>query len=345
MQAMAQAGFNVVMGTEDQLDIAQKYGVKLLLEDSSAPDWVVQHPANWGYYVRDEAPIEQFAEVAQLVREYHRADPNHPAWVNSAGGIGEFLDSFLETFQPRVLSFTGGYQWWWPWARPVYFAKLEAHRNAALAAGIPLIRWVEVNANPEVESLASAGEGHWSCTAPPPPDNAEKLRQSVYTNLCYGVKGIEWFTGGILFEWGTSRLRACGLDVAAINAELKRLGPILIGLESVDVFHTPPLPDATRPLPEDYWVQTATPDLVVGIFKDKQDNDYIMVANREIDSIRQTVLSLPPAVTEVAKFDKNEGKWMTLPLSRRGEDLAVELDIAPGDGELLRVETADGGNV
>jgi len=338
IEAMAQAGFNVVMLNEDKLDLAHKYGLKLLFRPSLR-DWVLEHPANWGYYVADEPPIEQFAEVAREVSSYHQADPNHPVYVNLTGQGGDYVRSFVNTVHPRLLTYDY-YQWWW--TRERHFSALEEYRRAALDAGIPLICWVEVNANPMVLSVASAGPMKWSCTAPPPPDNAEKLRQSVYTSLCYGVKGIEWFTGGILFEWGTSRLRACGLDVAAINAELKRLGPILVGLESVDVFHTPPLPDATRPLPEGYWVQTATPDLVLGIFKDKQDNDYIMVANRKIDSTRQAVLSLPAAVTEVAKFDKDEGKWINLPQSRRGKDLTVGLDIAPGDGELLKVRTANG---
>jgi len=92
-------------------------------------------------------------------------------------------------------------------------------------------------------------------------------------------------------------------------------------------------------------VQTATPDLVLGIFKDKQDNGYIMLANRKIHSRRRAVLSFPAAVTEVAKFDKAEGKWTVLPLHRRGNRVVVEFILARGDGELLRVETADGGNV
>jgi len=345
MQAIAQAGFNVVMWyDEGVLDLAHKYGLKLLFRPSRV-DRVIEHPANWGYYVRDEPAIKDFAEVAQQVELIHQADPDHPAYVNAASGTGEFLHSFMETFHPRVLSFTGIYQWWWADWRPRRFAILEEYRIAALAAGIPLIRWVEVNANPEVPKLVDAGSPRWSITAPPPPDNAEKLRQSVYTSLCYGVKGIEWFTAAIMFEPGTSRLRACGLDVVAINTELQQLGPILIGLESVDVFHTPPLPEGTGQLPEDYWVQTATPDLVLGMLKDKQDNGYIMVANRKIHSRRRAVLSFPVTVTKVAKFDKNEGRWIVLPLRRRGNRAVVEFVLAPGDGELLRVETAGGGNV
>ncbi len=341
MQAIAQAGFNVVMGTQDQLDLAHKYGLKLLLENSSINDWVLKHPANWGYYVGDEPSPEKYEWAGQQAKYYHQADPHHPAWVNlGSPGIEQGIEvfrgnvrSFVETVHPRILSFDY-YEWWKGWPREWHFPVLEAYRRAALAAGIPLIRWVEVNAHVS----GSAG-------APRAPSNAEKLRHSVYTSLCYGVKGIEWFTGHYLFEPGTSGLRACGRDVVTLNAELQALGPILIDLKSVDVFHTPPLPEATRQLPEDYWVQTATPDLVLGMFKDSQDNDYIMVANRKIQHRRWAVLSLPQTVTEVAKFSKDEGKWIDLPLSRRGEHSVVEFIVAPGDGELLTVQRVDGGNV
>jgi len=330
MQAIAQLDFNVVMWYDaNQLDLAHTYGLKLLVQPGLV-DWVIEHPALWGFYVRDEPAIEDFPEVAQQVELIHQTDPNHPAYVNAAGATGEWLDSFMEALHPRVLSVTGRYQWWW--GSEQYFAILEAYRSAALAAGIPLIRWVEVNANPDAAL-------DFGVEVPPPPDNAEKLRESVYSSLCYGVKGIQWFTAAIMFEPGTSRLRACALDVAAINAELKQLGPILVGLESVDVFHTPPLPEGTTQLPDDYWVQTDTPDLVLGMLKDNQDNDYIMVANRKIDEERQVVLSLPAAVTEVAKFDKNEGKWINLPLSRHEGRRVVEFSLALGDGELLEVGT------
>ena len=58
-------------------------------------------------------------------------------------------------------------------------------------------------------------------------------------------------------------------------------------------------------------MQTATPDLVLGMFKDKKDNGYIMVANRN-------------------------------PQSRRGNRAVVEFVLASGDDELLKVETAGG---
>ena len=345
MEAIAEAGFNTVMWYDNsKLDLAHKYGLKMLMLLPPNPDTrFLEHPANWGYYIGDEPPPPEYPKMAARVESTYQTDPSRPAYVNITGKSP--IAPFLAAVDVKVLSYTGTYKWWW--YNTPHYECMEACRIAGLAAGIPVIRWIEVNANPDVETWqlkngrSENPKPAWSVTAPPPPDNSEKLRQSVYGSLCYGVKGIQWFTGSILFEHGTSQLRPCGKGVVALNKELQKLGPILIGLKSVVVFHTPPLPrlsaHAVRELPVDYWVRTATPDLILGIFKDKQDNGYMMVANRAIDGTRQPVLSFPPDVTKVAMFNRDKGKWIDLPLSRIENRAVVEFILAPGDGELLMV--------
>ena len=350
MAAIAEAGFNAVMWYDNsKLDLAHKHGLKMLTLLPPHPDRrFLEHPANWGCYIGDEPPPPEYPQMASRVTSTHQADPSRPAYVNITGKSPKA--PFLAAVPVKLLSYTGDYKWWW-YNNPFYVC-MEANRIAGLAAGIPVIRWIEVNANPDVETWqlkngrSENPKPAWSVSPAPPPDNAEKLRQTVYTSLCYGVKGIQWFTGSILFEYGTSELRPCGKDVVAINKELQKLGPILIGLESVEVFHTPPLhklsAHAVRTLPPSgHWVRTETPDLILGIFKDKQDIGHIMVANRKIDDTRETVLSFPQDVTKVAKFDRGEGEWTDLPLTKRGNRAVVELTLAPGDGELLRVQTAN----
>jgi hypothetical protein len=355
MEAIAKAGFNSVMWYDPNiLDLAHKYGLKALVQIkpphliSGLPKFR-EHPANWGYYIGDEPAPAEYPGMTSEVEATHQADPSHPAYVNCHGAHP--TAPFLAAVPVKLLSYTGTYQWLW--YNTPHYKKMEAFRIAGLAAGIPVIRWIYVTANPDVETWqlknmrSENRKPDWSVHPPPPSDNAEKLRQSVYGSLCYGVKGIQWFTGAILFKYGTSNLNDCGKDVATLNWELQKLGPTLMGLESVEVFHTPPLPRiaedaaAVRQLPVDYWVRTDTPDLILGIFKDKQGNDYIMAANRKIDSTREAVLSFPQDVTKVAKFGRGEGEWTDLPLTKRGNRAVVELTLAPGDGELLRVQTAN----
>ena len=61
----------------------------------------------------------------------------------------------------------------------------------------------------------------------------------------------------------------------------------------------------------------------------------MMVANRKSDGTCRPVLSFPPAVTKVDKFDRDKGKWMDQPLSRLENRAVVEFNLAPGNGELL----------
>ena len=102
----------------------------------------------------------------------------------------------------------------WIFGRGQLYSRLEDFRSTALFAKVPFICYVEVNSNPRIEYKAG--------DASPPPDNEQKLRHSVYSALAYGVKGIEWFGSGWMAQYNQ-----CLKDVAAINSELKVLGPTL----------------------------------------------------------------------------------------------------------------------
>jgi len=355
-QAIAEAGFNTVMCKPEVLDECRKHGLKALLigvtPEQAAnlrDDTVV-----CGYFLQDEPKNDRFHELAERAKAFRQADPNHPVYINLSQE--NYPRAFVEKVHPQFLSYD--LYWWW-WKRD-YFPMLEEYRDVAQSAGIPLICWVEVNAGPDSEH--GGGETHLL-------DNLQRLRCSVYCALAYGVKGIQWFQGRLIFEG--SQLTPSGKDVAVLNAELKRLGPVLMKLHSIDVFHTPgpalsldisigqgePVPTDTRALPNHNWVLTATPHVILGMLQDEEKNDFIMVINRRIDkeqdvALRFDVTAKP--VNKIERFDKQTGQWVELPLFdarqldlwsewaklrsfwRRGR-VAVEFTLAPGDGELLRV--------
>jgi len=356
-RAMAEAGINTVMWDLPKLELCREYGLRLsvyhgevvsegavseeqLAAWQSQPAWpkgvpplttsliqsILGDPAIWGYHIFDEPTEEQFPFYAKAVAEFHEADPRRPAYINLYSSGGDYLSRFMDVVQPRILSYDY-YQWWW--GRERHFQCLKEYRRAALQAGIPLVCWVEVN----------AGEAEQDSAALPPEDNAQKLRQSVYTSLAYGVKGIEWFTASILFRHGTAELQLCGADVAALNAELAHLGPVLVNLRSTDVFHTEPVAAGCRPIPEGYGIRSDTPGLVVGIFEPRDDDefDYILVANRSIEERRDVRLRLDRRPSKVIKLRKTDGRRVRVPIRRVGEGSELRLSLAPGDGELLRL--------
>ena len=189
-KALADAGFTVVDWDAAELDVLRKYGLKGMVKNPTEETvrQVASHPALWGYHLGDESyPEEAFLPVAEEMRALEQIDPDHIAFVNMLSTTGEFLRTYMKVVEPPMLSFDY-YQWWWGSDR--YFEKLEQFREQAVLAGVLLGSCIEVTANPGIE------RGDRTYLA----DNAAKLRQSVYTNLAYGVKSIEWFSAGNLFE-------------------------------------------------------------------------------------------------------------------------------------------------
>ena len=354
IKALAELDYNVIMWDSSKLELCRKYNLKLMIDHGQqgwdppgdsrwavrwreymkkagplTPEMAASHIGDddvWGYCIFDEPKAERFEDMRAQQAVFNEADPTHPAYINLLSGGGDYLAKFMEAVKPNILSYDF-YQWWW--GREGHFTNLEQYRAAALAADVPLFCWVEINANKESER----GEGA------PPADNLIKLRQSVYTNLAYGVKGIEWFTTPNVFEHGTANVTSGGRDVGVINKELKKIGPVLVKLKSTEVFHTEPVPASTKKLPAEHWLQSETEDIVLGFFKEKNRTgaDYVMVANKSIEGQCSVVLKFSRGVLKVRKFDKIRGKWKTLSISSTGNVKTVNFLLSGGDGDLLKI--------
>ena len=372
IRALKDAGLNTTMFELGQLELCRTYGIKAIV-NKATPEIAVTLKDDtmvWGYHLTDEPETNLFPDLAQQVKAFRNADPNHPAYINLFARSGEHITEFIDIVKPDFLSYDyyqwwyGDYQKWWE-GDEGYFARLEQHREAALKAGIPLICWVEVTSNKHDDRYKNVAL---------PSDSNPKVRQSVYTSLTYGVKGIQWFHGNMLFEKGSTELNACGMNVAAINQELHLLGPILVKLNSEQVFHTKPLPRSTREAFPQHWVVPEGEDLVMGLFRNSEKTDFIMVTNRNVQHGSQAVLRFQRKIKSVEMFDKHTGSWQSLAIKdiqdfenaydpeslekflgvpTRSHDRlvhlrninsyvppyqSVEFILAPGDGELLRIK-------
>ncbi len=326
------ANLQVVMCKLDQLEVCRANGLKALLFGATPETarTLRDDEAVWGYFVKDEPrKPEEYPALAERIEAFRQADPSHPAYVNLGGSYRKTHPTFLDVVKPDLLSYDY-YQW--SWGPEKHFSRLEEYRAAALAAGIPLLIWAHGNAGPPEKR---EDDYHYHA-----PDNQQRMRHSVFTSLAYGAKGVQWFHGGHL--WDGTKLRPCGEDVAVINAELAHIGPEVVRLHSVDVFHTPPLPSDTRPLPDYYWVQPKGEDWVVGLFRDPEDVDHLLLANRDHTRRRWAVLQFRRPEVRVEKMDKQTGLWAGVPATQRNGATVVEFTIAAGDGELLRTRQARG---
>ncbi len=330
------AHYNTVMCATSELELVAKAGLRCLVIGWSQgpPDYIgesvstavartlASNPAVWGYYVMDEPDDKNwkrgavFQQLAERVRQYRSADPEHVAWINMTAATGGFLADYMEVVKPDLLSFDL-YRWW---ARESdWWRGLEAHREAALGAGVPMIVWIESNTS----------EKRFNAHLAPPEDNATKVRWSVYTSLAYGSKGVQWFLG------------STNEDVAKLNAELSSMGPTLIGLKSLHVFHTSDVPREGMRLPESSWYFTDAKDLVIGEFVNPGERDvsYFLIANKSIDDAIDAVFEIRRVVSLVEEVSKKSIGRTALPLERRAGATSVQLHIAAGDGRLIRVET------
>lgn len=335
-QRIAAAHYNTVMCAAPEIEMIAKAGLRCLLIGWSqgAPDWIGEavspavartlapNSAVWGYYVMDEPDNKNwkrgavFQQLAERVKEYRSADPNHVAWINMTSATGSFLADYMEVVKPDLLSFDL-YRWWA--LESDWWRGLEAHRDAALKAGVPMIVWIESNTN----------ERRANSHLPPPEDNSTKIRWSVYTSLAYGSKGVQWFIG------------STDEDVANLNAELSAMGPTLVSLESKHVFHTSEVPREGLRLPESSWYFTDAHDLVIGEFGNPSEPNasYFLIANKSIDEDIEANIELRRRVLSVEEVNKKSVGRTPLPMELEAGGTRVRLHLSAGDGRLIRVET------
>ncbi len=342
--ALQEAGFNVVDCEAGKLDIVANHGLQAMVHGFLPTNQLQQLSSDrrvWGYHLADEPyPEDEFPRLAEQVRSIERLAPGHVPFINMLSTGGDFLRTYMQIVRPNLLSFDY-YQWWWGSDR--YFEKLEQFREAALLARVPLAACVEASANPAVER----GDSDYL------PDNLQKLRQSVYTTLAYGAKGIEWFSANLVFEPNSTRLSQTGRDVAALNKELQRLGPVLFPLRSIDVFHTAPLPAATRTAPKDYWIHLLPEEgrsgLVQGMFQDDSGRDYLWVVNRDYRDSQVVVVRLQSKWRGIAPWNKPKEYTYQIEYYAKGQDqwrkmastssVGFNTVLGPGDGDLFRITT------
>src|SRR5206468_4076040 len=113
------------------------------------------------------------------------------------------------------------------------------------------------------------------------------MRSQIYTAIAYGARGILYFTywtpepgggeehfDGIIDRGGKARARYAW--VARLNQELRRLGPLLMGLRSRGVYQVGIAPRGTKPAPNDeIFKSVAGGPATIGYFEGSGGRRYI----------------------------------------------------------------------
>ncbi len=298
------------------------------------------HPALYGYFLRDEPSCQWFDALGKMNGEFLRHDPDHLPYINlfptyaSAGQLGtpsyaDHLDKFLSTMKPRVLSYDHYCLLKDGRDRTDYFENLELIREYAARYNVPPWNIILLHAHLMYRD----------------PTEAE-MRWQVYTSLAYGMKGILYY---VYWTWNPAAKpdEVAIVDsegkptkhypvVKQLNAEMRALGKLLLGLTSTGVFHTDQVPRGCRRAAGDLPIQL--PDdqpLLIGFFKDARGVDYAMIVNRDHDKPLDIEVHVKGHVIEVVEISAQDGSERPMPITAATFKLSLEA----GGGRLFRLKT------
>lgn len=321
---------------------------------------VKHHPALEAYFITDEPGAGAFAGLGKLVAYLKQRDPEHLAYINlfptyatekqlgvsadaaerakvglptNFEGVGvsdktvlayrEHVKQFIEIVKPDLISYDH-YHFLKTGDGKQYFLNLALIRQAALEANRPFLNIIQ----------GSNGVKSWRLPIP------TEMRWLIYTTLAYGGRGISYFT-----YWGPKRFGGLYRDgkpgplakvVAALNAEVAKMGPVLLTLDSVGVYHTAPLPYGTEAVPVDAPVQIfGAGEFVLGLFAQAGKTMGFMIVNRNYEKPADAVLKVTIPGQSIEELDRKTGKWSAGPSI--DSDRTVHVKLGSGDGRLFRV--------
>jgi hypothetical protein len=322
-------GFNCVEVEVKQLEMCRRNGlyarlggeINQLLKDAAK---LKDDKTVFGYFISDRRRSSSFPAFAKIARAYEKADPNHPTiFINRA--VWNEHEAFIKQVKPMLFDF---YHYHWqprrnPERRYIY---LGGYRELGQKHGFQIMRCVGGN-------------------APLP-----QLRQTMYTSLAYGIKAFHFWPpwmfsinsedGKPILKDGKIVPRVNVPPLAVVAKEIEPLGPVLVNLRATAVYHTKPVhPEApgAASFPEDSWVQLEGEQLLVSLFKDANQSDYLMVVNCDAGNPRTVKVSLEPSVSSIERMDKKTGKWTAVELKKSDGRTVANFDLVAGSGELLRV--------
>ena len=297
---------------------------------------VGDHPAVLGYHLRDEPSPEQYPDLAKGVAAIRELAPGKWPYVNLLPGDGPGYDKYVEDFvkicNPTVLSYDRYTTVEKDVFYPVFWTNLAVMREAALKHKLPF--WNVVLTAP-----------HWSYRDLTDAD----LRMEIYGSLVYGAKGIGFYkfmscSLPILEAPDLGNFRNAPLDqfgektptwhmLRNINRQVHNLAPVLLKLESNDVYHIgDAVPERNHGPSETSLVKNVpNGEFIVGDFTHSENGKrYVMIVNRSMTASHACV---PEFRTPPSKVN------YISPITGKSEPyLAWAYYLAPGQGVLLELE-------
>jgi hypothetical protein len=334
------------------LDACQSLGLKAIVSDArtSGYDWanvdeaVVrekvrslvaetgQHPAVFGYYLRDEPSADLFPGLNKVAAALREFAPGKWPYINlfpdyaNSGQLGtasyaEHLERFIATCKPKILSYDNYSLMDNGTVRDSFWANLEAISAASRRHGL------------EFWNIALS-VAHFNYAEP----SAAGFRLQAYSTLASGGRGLSWFTyvapsvGG----YRNAPVDQFGNETATwqllqnVNLQVQKLAPTLLQLKCDDAYHLGTVPPGCHGPSTNSLVAELSGNVLVGEFTHADGSLYVMVVNKSLTDSRtcwpqfrrppKSLKHVSPYTGALTPYD-GEYTWL-----------------APGQGVLLKLE-------
>lgn len=193
IKEVAACGFNIAgFATPQTLDLVHEAGMYAFVTDPrlSQHDWrhvdapavqaaigeviaeVGKHPAVFGYYIKDEPHVDEFAGLEVAAETVHRLAPGSWPYINlfpdyavfeqlGTATYAEYLERFITTCHPHIVSYDNYSLMEYEDVRMAYWTNLSAMRAASAISNISPRRWATTAWDPSTSSATRRPPGTW----------------------------------------------------------------------------------------------------------------------------------------------------------------------------------------
>ena len=346
LKKMADCGINMVAFVPPKmLDACAKHGIRAIVfngnfiayQDLPAVSKMIRetkdHPAVFGYHLKDEPSAEEYPELAKAVNLVNREAPGKWPYINLLPGGGEAYEKYIEDFcticKPPILSYDlyaiqedGGFS-------DGFWATIARIREASLRHNIPFYNIV----------LTAP---HWRYRELTQTD----LRMQTFGSLVYGCKGLSYYkfySGSLPGAPDLGNFRMGPLDqfgektpvwdwLRNINRQILNLGPTLLKLCSDDVYHFGDVPNENHASTDKALVKALKDGAswIVGDFTHEDGTRWVMIVNKDLQHSFPCQPEFNVPVKSVEYVDPVTGKL-------RPYTTPYYYNLAPGQGVLLKL--------
>jgi len=330
------AHFNVVLGkyTQRRAEICRKHNMKIMVDLLVGDHHVYRNVEGakslceslrdsdviYAYHLWSDRVGSTVAGRSRDIGNVRQWDPNHPTYVGDykASAIGSLVD-------PDIIGYYDFH-----WKRLGHFRHLNRAWAAARKANAPFLKYAD-------GAPGRVGSGNYN-----------RVLYTITSSIAFGLKGYTYhYAGGI--DKKTWKWQALGEDLKRVNAEVAPLGPELmkIGIPAAVYStpitktakdrptgsETPAVPPDFKPVPKDHWVSVTSGEAILGVFKDDQGRDALLLTNHNCYQGQSMELKFNVPVKTVSRFDRKRVQWVD-PIKSGSR---IRFDVPPAAAELVRV--------